>query len=57
MVLKQKVQGHVEELSQHIKASFGVAGSRVSGLFVLARHPDTHFDSDLYSWNIRNYVR
>jgi len=30
MVLKKKVQGHVEELSHHIKASFGVAGSRLS---------------------------
>lgn len=29
MVLKQKVRGHVEELSQHIKGSFGIAGSRV----------------------------
>jgi len=35
MVLKQKVQGHVEELSHHIKASFGVTGSRLSivGIF------------------------
>ena len=42
MVLKRKVQGHVEELSRHIKASFGVAGSRVSRLFVLARHSHTY---------------
>ncbi|KAG6381666.1 heme peroxidase [Boletus reticuloceps] len=35
MVLKQKVQGHIEELSHHIKASFGVTGSRLSiiGIF------------------------
>ncbi|KAI9464255.1 heme peroxidase [Boletus coccyginus] len=35
MVLKRKVQGHIEELSHHIKASFGVAGSRISiaGIF------------------------
>lgn len=30
MVLKRKVQGYVEELSHHIKTSFGVAGTRVS---------------------------
>ena len=41
MVLKQKVQGHIEELSHHIKASFGVAGSRVSGLFVSTQHSCT----------------
>jgi len=35
MLLKQKVQGHVEELCHHIRASFGVAGSRLSlaGIF------------------------
>jgi len=33
MVLRQKVQGHVEELSHCIKASFGVAESRVSVFF------------------------
>ncbi|KIK94193.1 hypothetical protein PAXRUDRAFT_143426 [Paxillus rubicundulus Ve08.2h10] len=35
MVSKQKVQGYIEELSHHIKASFGGAGNRLSlaGIF------------------------
>ena len=41
MVLKHKVQGHIEELSHHIKTSFGVAGSRVS-LFVFTGAISTH---------------
>ncbi|KAG9313033.1 heme peroxidase [Chiua virens] len=35
MIMKQKVGGYIEELSHHIKASFGIAGSRISiaGIF------------------------
>jgi cytochrome P450 len=46
MVLKQKVQGHVEELSHHIRASFGTAGSRLSlaGIFgtIFGRKRSSH---------------
>ena len=42
MVLKQKVKGHIEELSHHIKGSFGVAGSRVSSRCASARHHCTY---------------
>jgi linoleate 10R-lipoxygenase len=57
MVLKQKVQGHVEELSHHIKSSFGVAGSRASCLSASARHPALTLTIALHSWHLRNYLR
>lgn len=57
MVLKHKVQGHIEELSHHIKTSFGVAGSRVS-LFVFTGAISTlNPAKDFHSWDFWNNLR
>lgn len=52
MVLKNKVQGHIEELSHHIKASFGIAGTRAS-ILICCWDATLNLVADFHSWAFR----